>query len=1241
MSEAIFHFPFFIFHSLTSARWRPVAHADATDPDRDNDGVTTVDELFFLGTDPGNPDSDFDGLPDGQELSLGLAPLDPYSNGGIHGDGFATALGNEDPLACPPDSDYTIYEHIVYSGTTNGTVSVPASSASSAVLAVSVSGTGTGDLVVGGYPLPLVGGAPTVYVPVPRGNRLAVRLRRRTGSLSLALDTADFAIGEMPGLMGGDPTGWICFPRVTPDPVVACIHDLCERKITVRIDPGPGAAGLSCFWWGTAAVAASNHADNLSATLTGNFDAHCTARVLYSFDHPLCLFGRGVYWQTVRFCPRPADADDEPEDEPYYESDPDEPELYHDIYDGASGHDPENCDCCGFCRLNGKAGCGHHAFGPPDPESGPTCPVHNCPYSECSELHGDDEPYTAWFPDQTEVLKIGRTVSTNAIALTVPEGAVNCCPCPDHWTNYVGIAHKTGHISVKVEDGKDFWKSETNCTVHVTGRAPTHLSRRATLAFATNGTISVRRDYVVLGVDVDTPKRTAASLNSLNPLFGIPATVCTNASRAAGIDLVTRVRLAAGAVTLTAGGGAFQAWLDRSGTGQAPLLLVDGTARPTVTMSLAKWRSLAHLTGEENEARTRILLTSAEPGARTLTFSFSAGGAFADSVMQRITFIDPLLLADTDGDWTLGSGDVADALAGRAFRFWKNEDRHKGDYVGQFPDVSANAGDLQVNGRLDLVNLFPVRVDLKSLVDAWGSATFRLRAPEGVLRFCRVDVSPDAAWSFQTNDVYTAPNGQRELISEAHLTSVTPVGVEIAPSDILRAGNAPGILAFEAAGDVNAANTLEIFVEKNGTTVFSQKLPLSISSVRTMYRWRNIRGVCGDLSGETDSVGEPLNRPDAECDGKHFVFVHGYNVNAAAAREWSDAMFKRLWLAGSRSMFTAVDWFGDDSQFAVSFNGGVTPDYYANVVHAFMSALSLVGVVDALPGTNKVMLAHSLGNMLVSSAAVDHHLQYGRYYMLNAAVPMEAYDETEFSQNMVDSAWSGVPLNYRASDWNKLFQADTNDFRFSLSWRGRFSGINDSVNCYSTTEDVLENVTALGYGEAWAIQELLKGTAVWNALNALPIPDTSVACEGGWGINTFYAVNPALYTPGYGFHPSAMGDITRTDAIVHPLFTPFRTETDNMHSTNLFTIADHSYRAVLRAKFLGDAIPATSFAAGANPISLTAIRGNISLEDCKSGVWPRRNQRWEHSDLKNVALFFNWNLFLRIINNYGGSANGQ
>ena len=84
-------------------------------------------------------------------------------------------------------------------------------------------------------------------------------------------------------------------------------------------------------------------------------------------------------------------------------------------------------------------------------------------------------------------------------------------------------------------------------------------------------------------------------------------------------------------------------------------------------MSLAKWRSLAGFTGDENEARTRILLTSAAPGSRTLTFSFTAGGLLADFVTQRITFVDPPLVPDYNRDGVIDAQDVAAYVAGAGF----------------------------------------------------------------------------------------------------------------------------------------------------------------------------------------------------------------------------------------------------------------------------------------------------------------------------------------------------------------------------------------------------------------------------------------------------------------------------------------------------------------------------------------------------------------------------------------------
>ena len=841
--------------NLTSARWRPVMPEDGTDPDRDNDGVTTVDELFFHGTDPGNPDSDFDGLSDGQEIALGLAPLDPYSNGGSYSDGFATVLGGEDPLACPQGSEYTIYEHVVYSGTTNGTVSVPESTASSAVLEVSVSGTGTGDLVVGGVVLPLVAGAPVACISVPRGDRLAVRVRRRTGSLLVSLDSEDFAIGEMPGRAGGDPSGWICFPRVAPDPAVACIHDLCERKIAVRIDPGPGAAGLSCLWWGTDAVSASNHADGVSATLTGNFDAHCTALVMYTLDHPLRLLGTGSFWQAVRFCPRPADADDEPNEYPHYESGPDAPGENDDLYGTADAEVGVGCLCCDHC---GSCTC-HAGEAPPDtsgpvPEDNPgappaTCPEHNTPYAACAELHEDDAPRTVAAPLSTHVLTVGRTPSVDAIALTVPTDAVNCCPCPHHRTNYAGVAYKSGHLSVQTSSGEEFERSETDCTVYVRGLTPTYPATGAPLAFVTNGAVSVRRNYAVLGVDIDTPQRTAGTLNSLSPSFGVPATVCTNVSRAVGLDLVTRVRLAAGAVTIAAGGGAFRVWLDRSDRELPPLLLVGGETRPTLTMSLAKWRLLAGLTGDENKARTRVILTSAAPGARTLTFSFTAGGALADSVTQRITFVRPPLRFDITRDGSIDDGDAAAWHDGRTFYYWVNEDRFSGDRIDEGFNLVPNAWDFTVNGTFDLVNFFPVALDLSAFTSAWQNrVTYTVKPKWGsvnTFNYCFADVPWNRAGSIQTTNVTTTAN---QVLSSASLTALSSEGHELPYAFLTSFSENSGLMVCEAKSEYSS---LQIDVKAGETVLYRYYAPMTILPVKQMYNWYNFRHLSGEARKRT------------------------------------------------------------------------------------------------------------------------------------------------------------------------------------------------------------------------------------------------------------------------------------------------------------------------------------------------------------------------------------------------------
>ena len=144
--------------NVTSMVFYPLTEEDAYNKDLDNDGLATIDELFFYDTDPRNPDTDFDGLTDYEECFIyNTNPLHPHSVSDAYCDGIAVKIGDADLFSFPEGSTNTVLEHIFYSGTTNGVFAYPQPSAEVAVLKVMVSGSGTGRLIVGDDVVPLVG----------------------------------------------------------------------------------------------------------------------------------------------------------------------------------------------------------------------------------------------------------------------------------------------------------------------------------------------------------------------------------------------------------------------------------------------------------------------------------------------------------------------------------------------------------------------------------------------------------------------------------------------------------------------------------------------------------------------------------------------------------------------------------------------------------------------------------------------------------------------------------------------------------------------------------------------------------------------------------------------------------------------------------------------------------------------------------------------------------------------------
>ena len=699
--------------SLTFRRLNP---ADTPGGDFDGDGLTVEDELFIHNTDPYLRDTDFDGLSDKEELLVyHTDPRNPHTLSDIYSDAFAAKLGDLDPFSFPAGSTNTVLEHIFYSGTTNGAFAYPQSSDSTAVLKISVAGSGSGDLIVGErvvplLPRPLIArSAPPpseLLLTLPKGKTLQLKTR---GDADVTLDSSNFAFGVLPS---GNRGGWINFPitkATTP-----CIHDFNARKKAVSLPAGEDADELTCTWQSGEKVEAENHPPR-SAEITGVFNPKDDGNLTYTLHHPKYLFGETAYTQTVRFCPKPPQPEEGEENPPWY-------------WGSGSGEEDGNCFCCIFGECGDTCGCACTCGDESDEEDLPddineVCPEHELPYDECAHLHIED--YTnavASVQHLGGVMYIREPPAYEEIHLEVPSEYRNCCDCPDHRTNYVGVAYQSSRLSLVDSNENPFKLTDKSCTVKLAGISPSSSVGDARLAFSRNGEIYLEYVKTVLGVAISASN--LEKCNTLNESFGVPLTVCTNATRGAELNLIANVKLPTGNIHLELAdvSGKFALWYYDSEIGDYRKLLDSQTMRQK-TLPIAAWKEMTKRSG--SEPNLPVYITSAESGSAKLIFRYWAvidGKFVQDSAEQRITSVLPPLLPDMNLDGRMDALDVIEYLGGRLFRFWTNEDTVKGDYVGHNPDTARNSTDNVVNGRYDLVNLFAAKLNLKPFIDVWGSS---------------------------------------------------------------------------------------------------------------------------------------------------------------------------------------------------------------------------------------------------------------------------------------------------------------------------------------------------------------------------------------------------------------------------------------------------------------------------------------------------------------------------------------
>ena len=1181
--------------SLRFARLNPTL---ADDQDPDGDGITTADELFTYGTNPYEADSDHDGLGDYAEINeTNTDPNDAYSSDGVYIDGLSVGLGGLDPLSCPDGSTNSVLEHVFYSGTTNGAFAYPVSTDEIGVLKITVSGSGSGRLLVGDAVVPLVGSSAgltnTFLLAVGKGQRKELRWDVPDG-LDVALDSEDLLVGELPTPLRWK--GWLAFPHT--DAAIPCIHDLNAKRKTVSLVHGEEFPELTAEWSCESEDVDLWNQPPVSAEITGNFSTRESRSVYYTVDHPKRLTPSPlVVSQTLRFCPHLSEAAEETAD------------AVADEYEPYSWFDD-----------------------PTDSED-----------ATIEEDAADEYDRISALPSAGGVLQLHGSVGcADFVSLATPEGEpVRCCECPGHWrSNYVALAWRSWRLAVEDMAGAEFSISREDVQVSVRGTSPSSEPGGDKALFATNGVPSLAKSYTVLGVDIEsTAGVPPADYNALSPSFGFPVTICTNLERAARLAFRTDVLLSNGVfrVAVENATAPFQLWADGwwewdesagAELWHPPLLLLDSEGAAERHFTTRQWRRLV---GERGYGRTlpfAFLSSAAGHCDVAVSYAFDGGGsAIRSAARQRVTSVNPPLLPDYGRDGRIDFADVDAYLDGRVFRYWTNDDTAKGDYLGQVSDDTPNAADLLVNGRLDLVNLFPLRLDIKAFLDVWGSrAAFVLWEAGDSLHFCGTDMGADSVWEHQTNEVYATTG---ENVAAATLRPISVDGAEIVPGDYLGNGNAPGILAFEAANTVYEYNSPMLLVLVDGIAMYSFRLPLSISPVKEMYGWINSR----HLSDENEARTTVLNRTWGEENVKSLLFLHGANVSEAAAEKWGDALFKRLWLSGAHVDFYNVDWRSDI---------GSPANYQQNASNAFVVASRLFSVItNAIPG-EKVVMAHSLGNMVVSSMIQDHGLQVSKYLMCDSAVPSEAYypagDESIRVPQLVHPEWEEYPTNSWASNWHKLFAGHPSDDRRKLGWPGRFLNVPGvAVNFYSTGDEVLElsddndihvwtGVSSGFVQYSWHHQELWKGRGAANALGG--------TTWSGWNIEEdLLGVNKISVPEALRMSPEDLK--TNTVFYCYPT---------SMNSTNISLL--------VRAAHLTQGIPALTRPTGGGVIlfgipsddnfnldsseDVTDDNGqnNSMLGVLRPNGWPTRprwGNRWLHSDMKDVSYFFNFKFYEKVI----------
>ncbi len=572
--------------------------------------------------------------------------------------------------------------------------------------------------------------------------------------------------------------------------------------------------------------------------------------------------------------------------------------------------------------------------------------------------------------------------------------------------------------------------------------------------------------------------------------------------------------LSEGTVTLEIIQGAekIKIWTDQ--TKGAANLLIDGQTDPSGT---SKTWVLGNDIVSISELPQSLYIEGFVPSSNNdesiiIVTKFSSPGAqVQEKEVDRVllTVIQTVIVPDYDRNNKINDLDRNRVTEEKPWRFWVNTDNDDksdprigiGKSKHDLPAVADKFGtdnqDDEVNGIRDLVDFFPLYLDLSALLNFYAPLdegyTYELVQEDSAVSFVeliipKVVTSLSDPYNFQEqldhSKSYLAltinnPYDYLENldISDAYgkskLKVATPEGAELSQFFLSKVKETPqyGIVLVE--GIKQSTKPLRLEIKRYGFRHFSFSFPLVITNVEEMFSHKDLRMSLGEniLYDTTDSLDlegnfsyryfdrylddSPPNlpefvkyNPDGSENRKKLVMIHGFNVTAEAAAGAYAEAFKRFFHAGLDARFYGVGWYGN--QPAPPFDKPPSSHYHQAIVGAFATSKGYADFVKSLSG-QVTLLAHSAGNMVASVALQDHGVgqspNFNGYIAMDAAVALEAYGDIVEPE---DAVAEGIPPEkswmYLVDNWFEDYVLKGEGRLLASEWYKLFRSDPDEVN---------------------------------------------------------------------------------------------------------------------------------------------------------------------------------------------------